>query len=275
MLITQEPSIFLLRPLSLRFSWGSPWVKDQPSPLSNEVMTYSFCFPKCSCGNHQFLEQECWAGVWLDKGNPPSAIGPLSFWKITEVQYIKTIHKQKSIAQDSSSDHKVNKNDRENLLFSEMLLEHKMEWSSNMEICVEEHLKIEDKEEMRKPKSGRYCQGKKRNRILEITRKKLIPSSSLKYCISYFSVTFPCTSRVEQDKRATANSSVILARMWEMRRLQSYIKGCRISTFRQSNDDDVKNSNELILVALLRCVRHFLKYIMFINSFNFYNYSMG
>lgn len=72
---------------------------------------------------------------------------------------------------------------------------------------------------------------------------KLISSSSLKHCISYFSVTFPCASRVEQDKIATANSFVILARMWEMRRLQSYIKRCRISTFRQSNDD-VKNSNK-------------------------------
>lgn len=124
-----------------------------------------------------------------------------------------------------------------------MLLEHKMERSSNMEICVEEHLKIEDKEEMRKPKRGRYGQGKKRNRTRTYIYWKL-PEKTHPLFFPETSVTFPCTPRVEQDKRATANSSVIFARMWEMRRLQSYIKGCRISTFRQSNDDDVKNSNK-------------------------------
>lgn len=44
-----------------------------------------------------------------------------------------------------------------------MLLEHKMEWNSIfMEICEEGHLMIEDKEEMRESKRGRYGEGKKK-----------------------------------------------------------------------------------------------------------------
>lgn len=110
-----------------------------------------------------------------------------------------------------------------------------------MEIGVEEHLKIENKEEMRKPKRGRYGQGKKRIRTRKRNyQKKMDPFFFPETLYKLFFCTFPCTLRVEQDKRATASSSVILARMWETRRLQSYIKGCRISTFMQSNDDEVK-----------------------------------
>lgn len=109
--------VWILRCLLIRNLWflflelctlGSLWIKDKSDLFSKEVMTYSYCFLKFSCKNCQFLEQDCWASVWSDK-NPPSAIGPLS-WKITELQCIKTIHKQKSIAQDSCSDRKVNKN---------------------------------------------------------------------------------------------------------------------------------------------------------------------
>lgn len=39
-----------------------------------------------------------------------------------------------------------------------------MEWNSNTECCVEGPLKTEDGDEMRESKTGRYGQGKKKNR---------------------------------------------------------------------------------------------------------------
>ena len=119
----------------------------------------------------------------------------------------KTIHKQKSIARDPNSDRKVNKNDKNKFVLPLNALWTQMEWNSNTECCVEGPLKTEDGDEMRESKTGRYGQGKKKNRneegwwkLPENTR-ELLFCLKLLFCLySHRNNYFFNASKEEKDK---------------------------------------------------------------------------